>query len=60
MIRGSQLPEQIIIGVVAQDAYGGCIDKNPFNFKHFGIKEASIIVNGKGACSKFLKCGHMK
>ena len=46
LIRGSQLPEQIIIGVVAQDAYSGCINKNPFNFKHFGIKEASIIVNG--------------
>ena len=46
LIRGSQLPEQIIIGVVADDAYGGCITKNPFNFKHFGFKEASIVVNG--------------
>ena len=46
LIRGSQLPEQIIIGIVDQGAYGGCIDKNPFNFKQYGIKEASIIVNG--------------
>ena len=46
LIRGSQLPKQIIIGVVAHDAYNGSINKNPFNFKHFVIKEASIIVNG--------------
>ena len=46
LIRGSQLPEQIIIGVVAQDAHSGSIVKNPFNFKHYVIKEASIIVNG--------------
>ena len=46
LIRGSQLPEQLIIGVVAQDAHSGSIVKNPFNFKHYGIKEASIIVNG--------------
>ena len=46
LIRGSQLPEQIIIGVVAQDAHSWSIDKNPFNFKHYGINEASIIVNG--------------
>ena len=46
LIRGSQLPEQIIIGVVSQESYNGCIDKNPFNFKHFDIREASLIVNG--------------
>ena len=46
LIRGTQLPEQIIIGIVDQAAYGGSISKNPFNFKHYGIKEASIIVNG--------------
>ena len=46
LIRGTQLPEQIIIGIVDQAAYSGSISKNPFNFKHYGIKEASIIVNG--------------
>ena len=46
LIRGSQLPEQIIIGVVPQESYNGSIDKNPFNFKHFDIREASLIVNG--------------
>ena len=46
LIRGPQLPEQIIIGIVGQGAHSGCISKNPFNFKHYGLKEASIIVNG--------------
>ena len=46
LIRGSQLPEQIIIGVVSQESYNGSIDKNPFNFKHFDIQEASLVVNG--------------
>ena len=45
-IRGSQLPEQVIIGVVPQESYNGSIDKNPFNFKHFDIREASLVVNG--------------
>ena len=30
---------------MAQDAHSGSIVKNPFNFKHYGIKEASIIGN---------------
>ena len=46
LIRGSQLPEQVIIGVVPQESYNGSIDNNPFNFKHFDIREASLVVNG--------------
>ena len=46
LIRGSQLPEQIIIGVISQESYNGCINKNPFNFQDFDIREASLIVNG--------------
>ena len=46
LIRGDQLPEQIIIGVVEQSAYNGNIKMNPFNFQHFNIREASLIVNG--------------
>ena len=33
LIRGSQLPEQIIIGGVAQDAHSGSIVENSLNFK---------------------------
>ena len=46
LIRGSQLPEQIIIGIVSQEAYNGSMNKNPFNFQNFDIREASLIVNG--------------
>ena len=46
LIRGDQLPEQVIIGVVEQTAFNGDIAKNPFNFQNFDIREASLIVNG--------------
>lgn len=46
IISGHQLPEQIIIGMVEQASHGGNLKKNPFNFQHFDISEASIVVNG--------------
>ena len=39
LMRGTQLPEQIIIGIVDQDAYNDSITKkNPFNFKHYDVE----------------------
>ena len=32
--------------MVEQKAHGGDLKKNPFNFQHFNISEASIVVNG--------------
>jgi len=46
IISGRQLPEQVIIGIVEETAHRGVIEKNPFNFQDFGLKEASIVVNG--------------
>ena len=46
IISGRQLPEQLIIGIVDETSHRGDIGKNPFNFKDFGLKEASIVVNG--------------
>ena len=46
IISGRQLPEQVIIGIVEESAHRGDIKKNPFNFKDFGLKEASLVVNG--------------
>ena len=46
LIRGDQLPEQVIIEVVEQPAFNGDISLNPFNFQNFDIREASLIVNG--------------
>ena len=45
-ISGHQLPEQLIIGMVDQQSHSGDIRKNPYNFKHFDISQASIVVNG--------------
>ena len=46
IISGSQLPDQIIIGIVVESAHRGDITKNPFNFQSLGITEASLVVNG--------------
>jgi len=46
IISGRQLPEQVIIGIVKETAHRGDIAKNPFNFQDFGLKEASLVVNG--------------
>ena len=45
IISGSQLPDQIIIGIVVESAHRGDITKNPFNFQSLVITEASLVVN---------------
>ena len=47
IIQGSQLPEQVIIAIVDDDAFRGKLSKNPFNFKHYDIIEASLVINGQ-------------
>ena len=42
-----QLPKRIVIGLVDSDSFEGKYNKNPFNFKHFGLKYCSLYVNGK-------------
>lgn len=46
LIVGQQLPDQVLIGIVSESAYTGDYTKNPFNFKHLNLKEASLVVNG--------------
>ena len=46
LITGGQLPDQVIIGMVTETAHTGHYQKNPFNFQHFNLKEASLVVNG--------------
>ena len=46
IITGKQLPEQVIVAIVDEDAHRGTIMKNPFNFKDYDLSEASIVVNG--------------
>ena len=47
VISGRQLPDQIIIGVLEENAHSGDIIKNPFHFQDFGITEACLVVNGR-------------
>ena len=47
VISGRQLPDQIIIGVLEENAHSGDISKNPFHFQDFGITEACLVVNGR-------------
>ena len=39
------LPEQVLICMNTQEAADGKTNKNPFNFKKFGMKNISLIVN---------------
>ena len=46
IITGAQLPEQVIVAIVGEDAHRGNIKKNPFKFEDYNISEASLVVNG--------------
>ena len=46
LITSTHLPDQIIIGLLDENAYTGNYGKNPFKFQHFNVIEASIVVNG--------------
>lgn len=40
------LPSRIIFGLVETDAFNGHYQKNPFNFKDFGLSEITVKKNG--------------
>ena len=42
-----QLPNRLFLGMVDNDSYTGNYKKNPFNFKHFDVREIAVFVNGK-------------
>ena len=46
IITGKQLPEQVIVAIVDEEAHRGVIGKNPFHFKNYNLSEASLVVNG--------------
>ena len=46
IVTGRQLPEQVFVGIVEHSSHNGSITKNPYNFQDFGLKEASLVVNG--------------
>ena len=42
-----KLPQRIYMWMISQDAYNGQQDKNPYNFKPFGLKKLQIFNNGR-------------
>ena len=42
-----QIPNRIFIGMVDNDSFTGNYKKNPFNFKHFDVREIAVFVNGE-------------
>ena len=45
VVRG-KLPNQIIIGLVNQEAFKGSVTKNPYNFQHYNLSEFFCTING--------------
>jgi len=42
-----QLSSCLVIGLVANDAFNGAYDRNPFNFAHVDLMEISVYANGQ-------------
>ena len=40
-----QMPRTVMVGIVASDAYGGSISKNPFNFEHANLSYLCVQVD---------------
>lgn len=55
-VFAGQLPSRIIVGCVENDAVNGRRDRNPFNFKHFGLMEIGIYLDGQQQTIKPLQC----
>jgi hypothetical protein len=41
----NRLPKTLIIGMLSTPSYNGIVDKNPYNFKHFGVEYVAITRN---------------
>jgi len=42
-----QLPTRIVIGLVDNTAFNGNRERNPFNFRHFGLSEIGLYLDGQ-------------
>jgi len=42
-----QLPSHLVIGLVANDAFNGAYDRNPFNFAHYNLTDISVYSDGQ-------------
>ena len=46
-ISKGPLPKRLILAFVESNSYTGTINKNPFNFKNFGLSELSLSIDGE-------------
>ena len=42
-----QLPTRLVIGCVDNDAFNGSYAKNPFNFKHYNLRQLQVYLDGQ-------------
>jgi len=50
-----QLPKRIVLGCVATSGFNGTKNKNPFNFKHYGLNFLALYVDGQQIPAKAFK-----
>ena len=43
---GDNLPDQVFVVMVNQEAFNGTTTKDPFKFEHFDLTSANLVVNG--------------
>ena len=49
------IPRRLVFGLVENHAYNGKINKNPFNFNHYDVKEVIVRVDGNTGVMNRLK-----
>ena len=42
----SQVPTTVLVGMVKGKAFAGHLASNPFNFQHFNVRSASLVLDG--------------
>ena len=55
MFHTDKLPSYLVFGLVDNDAFDGSVSKNPYNFKHFDLKEFYLLVNGNSVPTQPVK-----
>ena len=51
-----QIPNKIVLGMVRNDAFTGNRSLNPYNFQHFKLTSAHLVVDGKQLPSQGMNC----
>ena len=46
MFHTDKLPSYFIFALITDGAYMGAVDKNPFKFEPFDMKEFYLLING--------------